>query len=866
MKKTLTVLSFALIATFGFAQSRSNLMTAANNHAVVIEENASTLNSASDKGSMFTKANVLFTCDFSKRETDATANYKVGKIGAGVTIGGEAAPEHTQSAYHSTWHWIADTTSTTCASLKSGGNYPVTFNAPTRGFSSLNGFDSKTATQGLILMTMQDQISGWGGSGDEGAFDSYIVFPAINTTTAALVSVELYQYYRRFNRDQCWIDYSTDSITWKSMRFNTEPSSNQSTLGWKKIVLPEETAGKTKLYLRLRWCCSDNTGGAYGYYWFVDDFSVVAANDHDLKVSKMGYYDGFYAMMPKGYKTPVCWYASLINEGVQNETNVTGSIYAYMKGDAPSMIVSKNLGTIAGKQPTLTRSIIIDPRGWYDSTKLFHGFGWLADSSTTFKTGGRGYLPTSTVGTGFFYANVSTNYQTKIYGDTATFDTVAYQVNYDESYHNGRAAIARDNGMLRKFAYYTPGVVRMSGETPIVSTSYTETMWADQGYGLTNMYLTGEEVPAGWRILGVEIVPSTRQDMRQVGSKLEPVLFKDSVSEYTATGGARYYRLSVDHGGSTYTVTDADVNIPNYARFEYAKNGNYPTIFIPFPKQPLLEKNTKYSIGYQLAESANFSVAIASTYFYNSEDSTAVSYAEREDAKDFAKSIGVPNTQGTRVIDPFNNSIWSPSSYSEAPMIRMIVGPAFQTVNHTVSVTCGENGSVINNGTDAELCGLTDTLPENSTTTYLIMPNRGYDCDKLYIDDVETEYVTRTDPDDENSHYGIFAIENITANHTVRVTFKEQQGGEDPSGIDNVPGTSLKLQPNPATSVVSLTLKGVSGNVNMALIDMSGRVVNSSSFNAEDGAKINVSNLAKGAYFVRITNDKFSKVEKLIVR
>ena len=54
--------------------------------------------------------------------------------------------------------------------------------------------------------------------------------------------------------------------------------------------------------------------------------------------------------------------------------------------------------------------------------------------------------------------------------------------------------------------------------------------------------------------------------------------------------------------------------------------------------------------------------------------------------------------------------------------------------------------------------------------------------------------------------------------------------------------------------------------VNCALIDMSGRVVYSQNINAETAQVINLDGLAKGAYFVRITNDKFSKIEKLIVR
>ena len=76
----------------------------------------------------------------------------------------------------------------------------------------------------------------------------------------------------------------------------------------------------------------------------------------------------------------------------------------------------------------------------------------------------------------------------------------------------------------------------------------------------------------------------------------------------------------------------------------------------------------------------------------------------------------------------------------------------------------------------------------------------------------------------------------------------------------------MNLKPNPATSQVNLNVQGVSGMVNCMLIDMSGRVVYNQNINAETPQVINLNGLAKGAYFVRITNDKFSKVEKLIVR
>ena len=76
----------------------------------------------------------------------------------------------------------------------------------------------------------------------------------------------------------------------------------------------------------------------------------------------------------------------------------------------------------------------------------------------------------------------------------------------------------------------------------------------------------------------------------------------------------------------------------------------------------------------------------------------------------------------------------------------------------------------------------------------------------------------------------------------------------------------MSLVPNPATSQVKVNIAGVTGMVNMNIIDMSGRVIYNANVNAENETIVNLSNIPAGAYFVRITNDTFSKVEKLIVR
>ena len=76
----------------------------------------------------------------------------------------------------------------------------------------------------------------------------------------------------------------------------------------------------------------------------------------------------------------------------------------------------------------------------------------------------------------------------------------------------------------------------------------------------------------------------------------------------------------------------------------------------------------------------------------------------------------------------------------------------------------------------------------------------------------------------------------------------------------------VKLQPNPAASFVTLTIEGANGEVDYSLIDLSGRIVRHKTVNAESAECIDLHGLANGTYFVRVTNESFSKVEKLVVR
>ena len=94
------------------------------------------------------------------------------------------------------------------------------------------------------------------------------------------------------------------------------------------------------------------------------------------------------------------------------------------------------------------------------------------------------------------------------------------------------------------------------------------------------------------------------------------------------------------------------------------------------------------------------------------------------------------------------------------------------------------------------------------------------------------------------------------------VTFYTAAGGS----IDDVEGNTctVTIYPNPATSQATVSVEGLSGKANVAVVDMTGRTVMTSTM--ESTCTINVSQLAAGTYFVRISGANIQTVRKLIVK
>lgn len=84
-------------------------------------------------------------------------------------------------------------------------------------------------------------------------------------------------------------------------------------------------------------------------------------------------------------------------------------------------------------------------------------------------------------------------------------------------------------------------------------------------------------------------------------------------------------------------------------------------------------------------------------------------------------------------------------------------------------------------------------------------------------------------------------------------------------GINEVENNVLSVSPNPASTMVAISAAGIEGNVTVQIVDLNGRVMMQQQ-GAAQNFRFDVSNLAQGAYFVRMTGENVNAVRKLIVK
>ncbi len=856
MKKTLMVLSFALCATFVFAQ------TATPNKNVYMAKSETSNVSNMYQSSIFTKdATPLVTVDFS----GDNLGYTTGVYTTGVDA-------HTQNYDYARWQrWANVDTNTTVVAMTEMYPHLVSRFASVSSFKRaiVNYLDTAVSSgeNGFMMIDYDDQTSL-----GSGKFNAYIQVANINVPTGTpVLDVQFYQYYIKYY-DQCKLEYSTDGTNYTSIDINVDGidcSINSSMQGFVTYTLPVAAVATGNLSIRLRAFSSGERGSAYGYWWIVDDLSVIPGDANRVRPYAQEYTEGGYGLIPQGLTVNPAWYSLVYNNGA----NILNDIYATLNHmnagqDVTTPVATYNNGSVA---VSAWKELIVDKAGWFWADSLDYR-GWMGYADHNLPHGTGNALPTETAGDNYMYVNIandnfSFNYDTMYYNVT-TLEDGAYRWGHD----NGVLAYMPDN-------YFLWGFVQ-NGPNWYVTDDPQEVHYYTPGYMITDRFTTDANVPEGWVIRGVELVASPVDGYHSTGSKISAVLYEDQYE-----GGSVGFQ-SVMTGANIKTITDDDVNNESVIGREsngYLELGNYNTVIINFPEQPALQPYTSYRVGYSVEEHSFFALAqeaqgrycIASPshpdthdtiiYFRNSE--ATAKYANHYEPNQYQIYFNDPSYGGPNRGSGFT---WDFLEYN--PMIRLLVGPA-QAINRVnISIECENDGDfgTVSYGAE-EACGTTITPAQGSTATIVAQANAGCEA-VIIVDGVERQVYDETegigdpnlvayydDQTDEITYYYSFA--EVSHDHTIKFVFRERVS------IDPVASSvRMNLQPNPATSQVKLNISGVSGMVNCSLIDMSGRVVYNQNINAESAPVINLSNLAKGAYFVRITNNQFSKIEKLIVR
>ena len=541
---------------------------------------------------------------------------------------------------------------------------------------------------------------------------------------------------------------------------------------------------------------------------------------------------------------------------------------------------------------------------------------------------GRVSLPTTTTGKNQFAISVNGTATSNTL--SRTFDTVAYTVSgyQDVNAAYGRTVPgyrwSNDNGVVpggSEWSYqFSSGDADRSGYVTTEGTHQYE-----KEYQMYTRFNTPSNVPEGWVFRGVEYVTSTKLTSDQVnGLMITPFMMKmhnfgtvDSIDCSFAdvvTGLSGDERIVIGPNSAPQYMED------NYTY--YTPDMDQYVVNVLFPEQPAIEPNSMYIMGYINAEGGPFALA-STAYAYQNTDSTTMSYLNEPDLADYyLQFTPADKVYDAWAYDPIQGSRNDTSSHTifgwnidEYPMVRLIVGPRMQIPHYDIEFGCeveDTNYTVYRNGYGL-MCGVTDDVAEGSSPSYYIIPGR---FDEMQYTDENENYIVSEDfdyephmvidaivltdasgnqevitdfenddrigiidytfywdghtPDDGPANewapalvrnYYSFTLRNVQQNYTISA-----QTSYQPLGISNVEDfVNMTLAPNPATSQVRINVSGFAGKAECSILDMSGRVVYSTDITAGESV-INLNNVPAGAYFVRVTSNNFSKVEKLIVR
>ena len=179
------------------------------------------------------------------------------------------------------------------------------------------------------------------------------------------------------------------------------------------------------------------------------------------------------------------------------------------------------------------------------------------------------------------------------------------------------------------------------------------------------------------------------------------------------------------------------------------------------------------------------------------------------------------------------------------------------TVNNVASSGVTTNSATINwtkgaNETKWEIAYGMEGFNESTVTPIVVEGTPSYTITGLESDFTYDVYVRAV------------CAEGVTSAWSNKIQFRTTVGINTAS-TDNV---KVQIYPNPANSEATVSVDGINGKVEFVVADMNGRMIVTETINCDGSLvkTIDVSNLAKGAYFVHIYNDNFNTTRKLIVK
>ena len=185
------------------------------------------------------------------------------------------------------------------------------------------------------------------------------------------------------------------------------------------------------------------------------------------------------------------------------------------------------------------------------------------------------------------------------------------------------------------------------------------------------------------------------------------------------------------------------------------------------------------------------------------------------------------------------------------------------------TATCQTVSNLVANEITSSSAVITWTAPAGQTKWELSYGMQGVD------EEHGTKVTVTVDPTftieglEEDMSYDVYVRavcgQNTYSAWSTKLQFTTRPVSINTAASDNV---NVRIYPNPANTEATIAVEGINGKVEFVVADMNGRMIVTETINCDGQLvkTIDVSNLAKGAYFVHIYNDNFNTTRKLIVK